>query len=270
MTNEKMSLPEAPEWLKGIDKGFLADLPDRIAAHIVLDEFDFDAQLAAIHSLLRRQSGVDEEYAAEIKKLEESAKALSGIANDWAVDELVDRYHSSVYQDAAHSMAAVGMIAPFVESMFHQIFQGIRLHLSKGGSPPNEHGRWEQPAEDQWDCDYVWKGGRRSKHLADGILQLAEAVGLISYLPVSLEQTLPALFGYRNKMFHCGFEWPVVERERFRQHRIKEKWPVDWFSDAKRNSEPWICYMAQPFIDHCLDIIQKSIDGIGAFCKKEL
>jgi hypothetical protein len=37
----------------------------------------------------------------------------------------VDQIHRSAYQEAAHSMSAIGMLAPFVETVFYQYFRGI-------------------------------------------------------------------------------------------------------------------------------------------------
>ena len=51
----------------------------------------------------------------------------------------VDHLHQSVFQDAAHSMAAVGMLAPFVESLFKQAFPGNLL--DRNGRAPMPHRR---------------------------------------------------------------------------------------------------------------------------------
>src|SRR3989442_3103051 len=54
-----------------------------------------------------------------------------------AVDEWVDLLHDSVYQRATHSMAAVRMLAPLVESMFFVAFYKVREHFS-----PHSAGVW--------------------------------------------------------------------------------------------------------------------------------
>lgn len=93
---------------------------------------------------------------------------------------------------------------------------------------------------------------------------------MISHLPGDPRPTLQALFEYRNKMFHCGFEWPVDEREQF-DNRIKEaKWPFDWFDKATSGGKPWVFYLTDTFINHCLTMVERVIEGIGAFCRKEL
>lgn len=174
--------------------------------------------------------------------------------------------HSSVYQDAAHSMAAVGMIAPFVESVFYQAFQNIGRELTKDGSPPSDHARWKQAVEDQWDCHFVWTGGHRRKDLVKGIMQLVDAIDMTEYMPKDLERILSALFAYRHKMFHCGFEWPLEERLRFNKRLNESGWPSDWFSKATSDEEPRVFYMSPVFIEHCLVRAEQIITGIGGFC----
>jgi hypothetical protein len=92
---------------------------------------------------------------------------------------------------------------------------------------------------------------------------LAEATGPISHLPNDLEPTLQARFGYRNKMFHKGFEWPVKERTNFERRIPEEGWPPEWFAEATTDEAPWIFYLTDTFIDHCLSIDQ-IIEGLGA------
>lgn len=262
--------PEPPEWLKGYELLGIPQLSNRDAVCLVLPGLDYDAQLMAIRSLLRRHKEADRVLEEEIKSLKAKTRKLSGVGQECAISHLIDRYDASVYQGAAHSMAAVGMLAPLIESIFHQAFQGIRRCLRNDMTPPSTHARWEQPAEDQWDCHFAWNKGRRSANLVEGITQLADALGMSSYLPGDFKLTLQALFEYRNKMFHCGFEWPIDERERF-QKRIKDAgWPSDWFARATTDDKPWVFYLTDMFIDHCLTTIDQTIKGIGAFCNKEL
>ena len=249
--------------------GFI-ELSDDDAACLALPDLDYDSQLIAIRGLLNRQARADEKLTAEIKEIEARAARMSGLRNQWAVDEWVDHIHHSVYQDAAHSIAAVGMIAPFVESVFYQAFQNIGGEMTKDTSPPSNHARWQRPAEDQWDCRFVWVGGRRKKDLVRGIMQLIDAIGMKAYMPDDLELTLLALFAYRNKMFHCGFEWPLEERRRFNQRLNESGWPPDWFSKATSGGEPWIFYMSSVFVEHCLVRTDQIITGIGGFCNNRL
>jgi len=255
-----------PEWMKDDGPYGVPELSDYDTACLVLSDLDYHTQLMTIHSLLRQHRDTDRALQEEIKRIEEFARQTSGYRNEQAVDEWIDRLHSSVYQDAAHSMAAVGMLAPFLESLFHQAFEGIRSQFYRSECSQSEAGRLEQPGRKRWDCHFVWIDGRWSKNLSDGIVQLVAVVGLSPYLPEGLEPMLRALFYYRNRMFHCGFEWPVAERECF-ERRIKQEWPSDWFAKATHDERPWVFYMTDVFIQHCLKVIEQVIAGIGRFCK---
>jgi hypothetical protein len=67
-------------------------------------------------------------------------------------------------------------------------------------------------------------------------------------------------------MFHGGFEWPKNDCTSFARTIEREQWN-EWFSFATRNDEPWIVYMTEPFINHCLDVLHKLLDAFGAYCK---
>lgn len=76
---------------------------------------------------------------------------------------------------------------------------------------------------------------------------------------------LDALFKYRNKMFHNGFEWPKDERAKFERLIVTSGWPSDWFSRSTSNHETWIIYMSDVLIRHSLTRIDEILVGIGAF-----
>ena len=262
--------PSPPAWLAAYGPGSLPELSDRDAACLLLPDLDYDAQLAAIHHILRRHRDADEALRQEIADIEATAQRTSGWRSERVVIEWTDRVHASVYQDAAHSMAAVGMLAPLVESIFNQAFQGIRRQFYSDAEPPTKHVRWQRPAEDRWDCHFVWSNGRRSANLVEGILQLADAVGVMPHLPEELRPTLQALFEYRNKMFHCGFEWPLDDRQRFTKRISDAGWPADWFATATSRGAPWVFYFTDTFIQRCIKTIEDVILAIGAFAKRRL
>lgn len=261
--------PSPPDWLKDCAPATMLVLGAHSAASLVLSDLDYESQLAAIHYALKGHREADEAFKREIAEIEEIARKTSGMRNEQAVHEWVDRLHRSVYEDAARSMAAIGMLAPMMESVFYQAFQGIRRETHERlGLAPGAHARWRQPAEDQWDCHFAWSNGRRSTNLVAGIMQLADATGLIAHLPQGLEHTLQALFEYRNKMFHHGFEWPVEERKRFAKRISETEWPSDWFEKASSGSTPWVFYMSEVFIEHTVQMIDAIIEGIGEYCKE--
>ena len=200
--------------------------------HFPLEEFNYDAQLVAIHGLLHRQVRAEQELSDRIKKADEVARRTRGRANDDAVDVWVELAEMSCYQDAAHSMAAVGMIAPLIESAFRAVFRAIGNELPPG-------------------------------NLVRNIIKGVDEVGMKEYLPADLEPTLSALFTYRNRMFHGGFEWPSEELKKFERLLGEKRWPTDWFSGATSDGEPWMFYMTSSFVDHCLETVEEIIRGIA-------
>ena len=202
--------------------------------HFPLEEFNYYAQLVAIHGLLHRQERADQELSDRIKKADEVARRTRGRTNDDAVDVWVELAEMSCYQDAAHSMAAVGMIAPLIESAFRAVFRAIGNELPPG-------------------------------NLVRNIVKRVDEVGMKQYLPPDLEPMLSALFTYRNKMFHGGFEWPSEELKEFERLLDEKRWPTDWFSRATSDDEPWMFYMTSSFVDHCLEMAEQAIRGIVQF-----
>jgi hypothetical protein len=166
---------------------------------------DYDLQLIAIRNLLRRNRLADEEVRKEIAEAEAFARTCAG-NNDREIEQYIEHLQYSTFQDAAHSTAAFGMLAPFIESLFKRAFPGIRELLKLNGRVPSLQARSVLPEDKQWDCQYA-SATPGSKHLVAGIIEMAEVTGLAANLPIDLESTLTALFGYRNKIFHCGFEW---------------------------------------------------------------
>jgi hypothetical protein len=100
-------------------------------------DFDIDAQLAAIRPLLRQHLGASRAFDEEIARLEEHARRVTGAENERAAEEWSDRMHHSAYLGAAHSMAAVGMLAPLLETLFHESFKriGATSEPKQGRSP---------------------------------------------------------------------------------------------------------------------------------------
>mgnify|MGYP006283963695 FL=1 len=243
-------------------------MDDRDAACLVLPDLDYEAQLATIRLVLRRHQEADDQLSREIDELAALADRTAGLRSDYVASQWVDRLHSTIYQDAAHSMAALGMLAPLIESVFHQAFCGIRKQFFASTVSVSAHPRWAQPAEDQWDCHFVWRSGRRRNSLVEGIAQLADAVDLTPHLPRDCGLVLQAMFEYRNKMFHHGFEWPIDERHRFAKRIDESGWPSDWFARATSGDAPWVFYMTAPFIGRCVELVEGVIEGIGAYCNQ--
>ena len=242
--------------------------------YIVLPNLDYESQLKAINSLLSSHRKADDIISKDINEITNYLKNYThdhgDFYNQYLHDERGERIHSSIYQSAAHSMSAIGMLAPFIESIFYQAFYGIRESFYKERELSITHPRWDHGDNDKWDCHYVWSKNTRRKDIVKGIIQLSEATGLLKHLPEDLEIMLTVLFSYRNKMFHCGFEWPIEERKKFSTRIKKEKWPANWFNFATSDNEPWVFYLSSDFITHCLKIADSIIKGIGILIKYEI
>lgn len=262
MTDPKDYVPPVYDFGNDAGKGW-PELDDQDYACILLPNFDYDAQLNAIRCLLLRQREDASSQRHLIAEIEAQALQISGPQNERTIDEWLDELHFSTYQNAAHSMAAVGMLAPFIEFIFHQAFLNIPKYCPIASVNLPSHPRWQQANMDKWDCHFVWENSRRRRDLVEGILQLADDVGLQSRLPGDLRQMLKALYGYRNKMFHHGFEWPMDERHNFA--KCKEDWPDDWFSVSTSDGKPWIFYMSDTFIDKWILVTQQIIKSIVGY-----
>ena len=191
-------------------------------------DFDCLSQIGAIRTLLSRQEHYEAALIDEIKRVEEIARNSAGPANQHAVDVHGELIHESFYQDVAHSMAAVGMLAPLIESIFRAVIKN-------------------------------WSRGDIAKNIMKSIRD--DDNGIQEYMPATLEATLDALFAYRNKMFHFGFEWPPDERRKF-DMRLSE-WPSDWFGTVTSDGKPWMFYMSSLFITHCLDLAEDVLKGLA-------
>jgi len=219
MMADQTKLPDSlyEDFLRDAGMG-IPEISNRDMAMVVLPNLDYEAQLIAISDLLRRHDEADTHTATQIKELEEFARKSTGLSNARAVDEWVELLHGSTYQDAAHSMAALGMLAPLIESLFRQAFQGIRAsYYGADVIPPCPARSGMDKASEFWDCRLLYNPDTKRKNtdLVPGIMQLAEAIDLTPHLPGDLLPILKAVFRYRNRMFHFGFEWPSKECANF-------------------------------------------------------
>jgi len=208
--------------------------------HFLLEELDYYAQFLAIRDLLYVQEQERKLLHEQIKEMREIAESTSGDANWIAADEWADLCHRSCYQEAAHSMATVGMIAPFAESVFQHAFPEESKRILYGDQYPRKS------------QDYK-------------VMKLVDEVGMRKYMPPNLKSTLSALFAYRNKMFHHGFEWPRKELDKFDKLLKGSNWPENCFTKAESGEQPWMFYMSPGFVEHCLEVIEKTIKGIEQF-----
>ena len=234
----------------------------------VLQGIDLEAQLLAIKSLLSRNQQAEDALIREIDDLHKQSQQAEQEAQGYdrpGDDHWVDRTYEAFFEDVANSMAAAGMLAPFLEALFVTVFQHFKEERTKETSP--EDPRRRATERDFWDPHFVYERDGRRKNLVEGIPQLAGSIGLEQFLPKDYRKTLAALFLYRNKMFHCGLEWPEKERKNFRVMIQKNHWPEEWFYETTKNEKPWLFSMGAEFIQHCLQTIDGVLDGVGAYVR---
>lgn len=238
---------------------------DREHGHFLLETIDLDAQLLAIRAMLRRNRNADEQLYQDIKDLDARARQAKGAHADHLVDLTVDEMHRSVYQSAATSAAAVGALAPLLESFFVEIFGSYReqygTQLSTGLAPT----RPVTENYDPWNPYFYFGSHGPRPEVGLGIIQLAAATGLAQHLPPDHREVIEALFLYRNKMLHRSFEWPLTERHAFQRVVAEKRWPAAWFSQATSGGEPWVIYMTDEFIDRCITFLDQLLEGAGAY-----
>jgi hypothetical protein len=219
-------------------------------------------QLSAIKDLMHRNERAAAATRIKLKELNWEAEANPDQVQLEFLHER--RFWQAIFMDSAHSMSAVGMLAPFIESLFVAIFEGLRKRQRMDAG----HTR-RQRADDQfWNPQIVFRSEGPRDDLVAGIDQLAESCGLKPYLPDDYRKTLSALFAYRNNMLHNGFEWPAETIGKFSYRIASEKWPEAWFTSADRDGKPWLYYMSPEFCSHCVDLIDGIIDGTGRYLKE--
>lgn len=250
---------------------FDSGLEPRDFAFLVLKNIDYDSQLRAIRELLNVHQQIARTRSLKIAEIEEEIPKRHGIDRINAEHDRTDLCHESVYEDAAHSMAAIGMLAPFIETVFSQVFESIKQKYEGKVLPAPDHSRWTAEEAKRWNCRWYYSKttGAMENDVTQGILELSCVTGLNSYLPTELRPILKALFGYRNNMLHNGFEWPLDARNKFHK-RTKQEWPEEWFSWARSGDAPWVCYMTDALINESLVYIDQILSGIGHFVTEKL
>lgn len=201
---------------------------------------NYASQWVAIRSILQRNRRAEDEASARIRELEAGIRTR-GHPQHWVDHRWVTQRHEKTFLDAAHSLAAVGLMAPLMESLFGRIVGYFK-------------------------DEQTWEERRCRVGIAEAFLRIAEEIDLRRHLPDDLDTTAPALFAYRNKMFHGGLEWPERDRARFTKRVHDEGW-TDCFSHAESGNEPWFFYMTRGFVERCLDTIYEVIDGVGAHAR---
>lgn len=240
--------------------GLSAMLTPRDHAMNLLRHTFLDQQLDAIKAVLRNHEAEREGTGYQFEVLDTDPR-WEGDFDDRLEARPAAAFLQLTFQASAHSMSAVGMLAPFIESLFVAIFDALK---TKAEIRP-DHLRQKLKEKNRWNPQvYQGSNGERTD-LLKGITQLSEATGLTPYLPPQTGMTLEALIRYRNNMFHNGFEWPDGKIDSFAAE--VSKWPEGWFEFAERNGKPWLYYMSPGFCTQCIALTDGIIDGVGRYLK---
>ena len=126
MTEDQNDLDAVQEYLEALrDFAGTEEIDDRDIALGILTP-DYESQLAAIKGLLQRNYADEERATAKLLEMEADIRERHGpqVVDFW-IDTWVDHLHEGVFIDAAHSMAAVGLVAPLIESLFDRAFRSV-------------------------------------------------------------------------------------------------------------------------------------------------
>jgi hypothetical protein len=109
-------------------------------------DFEPNFQIAAIRRLLALHKRDSAQRNKSIEALVSAADKHETFEDRIkAQDEAADLSQETVYAEAAYSMAAVGMLTPFLETVFKQAFIAIGRELYPPFAPPPRHSRWIMP-----------------------------------------------------------------------------------------------------------------------------
>ena len=182
-------------------------------------EFDYVSQLQAARQLLVNNEQAEAKLSEEIEDIQGWTATVSRDEGDVAFVHTIELISESIYQQLAHSMAAVGVIAPVIEAVFKDAVRRAGEEL-----PP--------------------------RNFVERLPEIISRTGMNDYLPDELAVTMAALFRYRNTLFHWGFEWPADECERFQN--AMNQWPPGWFTVVTLEMQQEVFIMSPTFIEHCL------------------
>ena len=257
------------EGIAGLRLGLENLMDDRDYLFRLVNTIDWESQLEAIRGVLGRNQKASQTVSAHIDELRQEAETYRGPHHEHVVDEHVDAMFRSSYSEAANSMAAIGMIAPMLESLYSQSFHSLGEMYATKGMEPEAHRRWERAGADpqRWNCQvYFAEAGEVRQDIISGIQQISAATGLVRYLAADTANWIDAMLTYRNKMFHGGFEWSLAQRDQFEKQIAERKWE-HFFQSATTDGKPWIFYIRDEVIAEMPKRMEGILDGMGRFAK---
>ena len=167
---------------------------------------DFEAQLLAIKDLLRRNRQADEDLEQRIKDLYEQAQQTTEVWRNspYQDDRFVDETYQSFFQDAAHSMAAVGMLVPFLEAFFVASFQCVRDKVERTKQATSEDQRMQAWESKFLDLHSQFKRGEASdseKASSQPSISLPAQLDSRHFFPMTTERRWKPCFSIEIRCF---------------------------------------------------------------------
>jgi hypothetical protein len=256
--------------LEGFDPGYFDNfLDDRDHLHTLVHDIDWQAQLLAVRQMISRNRQAGEAFSKAIMDDAAELAAYNGPHHHHYEEQHTDMKFEASYRDAAESMAAIGMIAPMVESTLGQALAALGRMYDKKDMHPGNHKRWKR-AEDheaRWNCQYYFDSKKTAHNdIFRGVPQLSAACGLDKFLSRDFMTWFAAMFRYRNFMFHGGFEWSLERRNHFAAEIEKNGWEK-FFTCSTVNDRPWIYYLQDEAILAMPSMVEEMLDSLGCFTK---
>ncbi|MGO4569065.1 hypothetical protein AB4Z52_29460 [Rhizobium sp. 2YAF20] len=255
---------------EGFTPGYFDNfLDDRDYLYTLVHTIDWQSQLLAVRLMISRNRREGEAFSKAIEDDAAEVRAYDGPHHNHWVDQHVDMLHESVYHDAAESMAAIGMIAPLVESTLGQSLAALGGMYDRKNIHPGDHKRWKRAEghESRWNCQFYFDSKKQAKNnIISGLAQLAAACGLDRFLSQDFMTWFEAMFTYRNFMFHGGFEWTIERRTIFEKEIEKKGWEL-FFTCSTTNGRPWVYYIRDEAIDALPTMVENMLDSLGLFAK---
>lgn len=240
------------------------DMDDRDYLFRLVTEIDWESQVRAVRTVLRRNAKAS---AAAQEHIDELKRTGSGLRDE---DDMVDAMNQATYDGGANSMAAIGMVAPMVEGLFSQAFSSLGLLYAEKGMEPPDDERWSlsRSHEQRWNCQYYFKSADEppKQDIISGIVQISRAAGLNKHISKADFIWIRAMLTYRNLMFHNGLEWSPPRRAGFVKVIKEQKWE-HFFSYSTSGGDPWVFYIQKEVMADIPSVIERILDGMGKFAK---
>jgi hypothetical protein len=251
-------------------------------ANLFLRPLDLDRQLAAFRTVLTRNKDVDDATSDALVAQRDEILAPNAFSPEdgsvpieHAIDNLQDQYEGSTYLRAAHSLAAAGMLAPLLETLFIRLLK-VALAISESSGQPLSAPRWQQASKARADCRCFFdetKGKFTEPGLMRSVRQFIASLPGPPLLDDAALDTLDVLFRYRNEVLHNGVELPEAKavkfntylREALPAHLEPEQAPrLRWVTVYFRGSTPWLFLLKDGLWLRCLSLIREFADAVGA------